>query len=216
MPHPADKQCCLAALRTALASFLVDVRLVEALAEVLHRAYEKGRVSYQEVQNMVGANAVDILMAAYEWKLLIPATSARGTQDWEDKLLRFSPGETYLMPSVVRHLVRTAEATSRWEPARALIAAFAAMGEVELDAVTVLVRRMVEQARYLQVDGRQIRGICESLGLGDKAGALIAELKASGAMSPRLGSVGAALKAKAPVYELNPCLLVSTEEFNHP
>jgi hypothetical protein len=212
MSQTADKDRRLAALRTALASFLVDVTLVEALAEVLHRACENGRVSYQEVQNVVGADPVDILMAAYEWKLLVPAASARGTLDWEDKLLRFSPGETYLMPSVVRHLVETAEATSRWEPARALTAAFAAMGEVELDSVTVLVRSMAEQARYLQVDGRQIRGICDSLGLGDKAGALIAELKASGAMSPRLGSLGAALKAKAPVYELNPCLLVSTKD----
>ena len=71
MSHLADKDRRLTALKKALAGFLGDGGLLEALAEVLHRAYENGTVSYQEVQSAVGTDAVDIIMAAYEWRLLV-------------------------------------------------------------------------------------------------------------------------------------------------
>ena len=53
---------------------------------------------------------------------------------------------------------------------------------------------------------REIREVAQELGLGEKVDPLIAELKATGVMSPRLGSLTGALKARAPIYELNPSL----------
>ena len=54
---------------------------------------------------------------------------------------------------------------------------------------------------------REIREVALQTGFGeDEVGRLIAELKATGVMSPRLGSLPEALKDRAPVYELNPLL----------
>jgi len=48
--------------------------------------------------------------------------------------------------------------------------------------------------------------------LGDRVDALIAELKGSGVMSPKLGSLAEVSRAGTPIYELNPSLFTEKGE----
>ena len=54
----------------------------------------------------------------------------------------------------------------------------------------------------------QIKKICNELGLGHRVNALIAELKGSGVMSPKLSSLAEVARTGSPIYELNPSLFV--------
>jgi len=70
-----------------------------------------------------------------------------------------------------------------------------------------LVGRLEEQARDYRVTASQIKKICSDLGLGDRVDMLIAELKGSGVMSPKLSSIAEVSREGTPIYELNPSLL---------
>ena len=48
--------------------------------------------------------------------------------------------------------------------------------------------------------------------MGDKVDALIAELKDSGIMSPKLGTLAEVTRARMPIYELNPSLFIKKKE----
>ncbi len=76
-------------------------------------------------------------------------------------------------------------------------------------------RSLVNRARGLRVTAREIREVALQTGFGEnEVGRLIAELKATGVMSPRLGSLPEALKDRAPVYEHNPLLFEEVEGDN--
>jgi len=70
------------------------------------------------------------------------------------------------------------------------------------------------QARYCRINATQIKEVCSQLGLVDRVDALIAELKASGVMSPKLGPIAEVSRAGTPIYELNPSLLIKKGEKN--
>ena len=48
--------------------------------------------------------------------------------------------------------------------------------------------------------------------MGDKVDVLIAELKGSGVISPKLGSLPEVFRAGSPLYELNPSLVIKKGE----
>ncbi|HIH96209.1 MAG TPA: hypothetical protein HA348_01745 [Thermoplasmata archaeon] len=72
-----------------------------------------------------------------------------------------------------------------------------------------LVQKLGEESKDCKVNAIQIKKICRELDLEDKVDSLIAELKGSGVMSPKLGSLIEVMKEGSPVYELNPSLFVN-------
>jgi len=179
---------------------LVGDELAASLARVLLLAYRRGEVSYDEVMEEA-SDPEELLLEAHRWRLLLPkATSS----EWNERALKVRGGEVYEMPRVVCHLIRRAVEEGRWDPEGAIAEAFREIGEERWEVVPELVRRVL--ARGLRVTAEEIRGAAEEVGLGTKVDPLIAELKATGVMSPKLGSLTEALKARAPIYELNPSL----------
>jgi len=192
-------------LEKALSKLLKHGELTSRLASVLAHASKRGSISYREVDKIVNDNAEDILLLGNEWRLLLPVRTLKSAA-WEDRLLLCEPGESYEVPNIARYLVEEATKTGRWDPERAITKIFKEMGEPAWERIPKLVERLEEQARDYRVTASQIKKICSELCLGDRIDMLIAELKASGVMSPKLGSIAEVSREGTPIYELNPSL----------
>lgn len=196
-------------LEEALSRLFGHSELTDHLAQVLARASERGRLAYREIEEISDNDAEDILLLGNEWRLLLPIRTLKSAA-WEDRLLLTEPAELYEIPNVVKYLVENARKTGRWEARDALAELFRDMGEVNWEQIPKLVIQLEEQARDYKITATQIKTVCNKLSLEDRVDTLIAELKGSGVMSPKLGSLAEVTRAGAPIYELNPSLF--TEE----
>ena len=194
-------------LEEALSGLLGHGELTNRLAQVLARASKRGRVSYREVEKMVNSDAEDVLLLGSEWGLIFPVRTLKSAA-WEDRLLVAKPEELYEVPNIVRYLAEDARKTGRWEAGRALAELFRDMGEPNWEQIPKLVEELGKQSRDYRVTASQIKTVCNELGLGDSVDALIAELKGSGVMSPKLSALAEVSRAGVPIYELNPSLFI--------
>jgi len=177
------------------------------LARVLAVACKRGRVSYDEVETLIEESADDVLLLASELRLLLPVRTFRSSA-WEDRIFQAEPGEMYEVPNVVRFLVQNARQTGQWNAANALREFFRLAGEPEWERIPTLVDRIGQRSEDRRVNAVQVKEVCDELGLGHRVDALIAELKGSGVMSPKLGSLAEVARTGSPVYELNPSVFV--------
>jgi hypothetical protein len=194
-------------LEKALSTLLEDAELAAALGLVLARASKKGSISYREVDKIVNNKAEDVLLLGSKWRLLLPVRTLKSAA-WEDRLLLCEPGEWYEIPNIVRCLVEEACWTGCWDPEYAITNLFKEMGEPAWERMPKLVERLQEQAENYRIAAVQIKKACSQLGLGDRVDMLIAELKGSGVMSPKLGSLAEVTREGTPLYELNPSLFI--------
>ena len=194
-------------LEKALSSFLSPGEVAGQLARLLAHAAKTGRVSYSEAERIAKVNAEDVLLLGIKWRLLLPVRTAKSAA-WEDRVLLTESEEMYEMPNIVRHLVENASHTGRWDAAYAIAQLFRVMGEPGWERMPKVIERVGEEAKDYRVNAIQIKQVCAELGMADRVDALIAELKGSGVMSPKLSSLAALAKARAPIYELNPSVFV--------
>lgn len=195
-------------LERALSSFLSPSEVTAQLAQVLAQAAKTGRVSYGKAARIAKANPEDVLLLGIKWRLLLPVRTLKSAA-WEDRLLLPEPGEMYEMPNVVAYLVENASNTGRWDTGCAIARLFKVMGEPDWDRMSKFIERLCEEAKDYRINALQIRQVCAELSMGDRIGALIAGLKGSGVMSPRLSSLAEVARAGATIYELNPSLFVT-------
>ncbi|RLC71091.1 MAG: hypothetical protein DRI26_05820 [Chloroflexi bacterium] len=196
-------------LKRALQTFLSHDKLIPLLARTLAQACKSGELSYDELEKMAEDDSEDLLLLGFQWKLLLPTRSAKGTLEWGDAMLLPQPGEVYKLPNVIKCLVEEATQTGQWNVDRAIVAAFKAIGEPEPEKMPKLVQRLGEESRNYVINAVQIEKICRELGLENRVNSIIAELKGSGVLSPKVGSLTEVIKEGSPLYELNPSLFVS-------
>ena len=194
-------------LEKALRKLLKHRELIRCLAPVLAHAAKKGSISYPEVDNIVDDNAEEVLLLGDEWRLLLPVRT-RKSGAWEDRLLLCEPGESYEVPNIVRCLVEEASTTGCWDPEHAIMELFKEMGEPAWEKMPKLIERLGEQAEDYRIAAVQIKKTCSELGLEDRVDTLIAALKGSGVISPKLGSLTEVIREGSPLYELNPSLFM--------
>jgi hypothetical protein len=200
-------------LEKALSGLLNQSELVSCLASVLGHASKKGSISYPEVCEIAGNHAEDVLLLGDEWRLLLPVRTLKSAA-WEDRLLLCEPGESYEVPNIVRSLVEMASTTGCWDPDHAITKLFKEMGEPSWERMSELIERLEAQAEGHRIAAIHIKRACSELGLGDGVDTLIATLKASGIMSPKLSSLADVVREGSPLYELNPSLFVGREPEN--
>ena len=193
-------------LEKALRRLLQSNELTSCLASVLAHASKRGTISYREIDKIINDNAEDILLLGNGWRLLLPVRTVKSAA-WEDRLLLCEPGESYEVPNIIRYLVEEATKTGRWDSEHAITMIFKDMDEPAWERMPKLVERLEEQAENHRIAATNIKKICNDLGLGDRVDMLIAELKGSGVMSPKLGSLAETARVGSPLYELNPSLL---------
>ena len=198
-------------LEKALSKLLERNELTGRLASVLAHASEKSIISYREVAKIANDDAEDVLLLGNEWRLLLPVRTVKSAA-WEDRLLLCEPGESYEVPNIIRYMVEEANNTGRWNPEHAITNISKEMGEPAWQRMTKLIERLGEQAENHRIAATNIKKIFSESGLGDRVDALIAELKAAGVMSPKLGSLAEVARAGSPLYELNPSLFMKQAE----
>lgn len=192
----------------ALSRFLDQNELINHLARVLAYASKTGRVYYQQIQGVTKGDLDEVLLEANQWRFLLPVRTVKSAA-WEDRLLLVKPGEVYEMPNIIKYLVQNASQTGEWQPGQALAELFKAMGDPDWERIPTLVKRMGKGAKDRRINAVQIGEICTQLGLKERLDQLIAELKASGVISPKLTPFPEVHQERAPIYELNPALFIN-------
>lgn len=201
-------------LENALSGLLRNSDLLSCLASVLDLASQKGNISYQEVNKIVDDRAEDILLLGNELRLLLPVRTAKSAA-WEDRLLLCKSGESYEVPNIIRYIVEEADNTGCWNPADAISKLFKEIGEPDWEKIPILIERLGEKSDGYRISAAKIRKICAELGLANRVDMLIAELKGSGVMSPKLGSFAEVNREGSPLYELNPSIYVKSTDATH-
>ncbi len=168
-------------------------------------ACESGTVSWEEVEEISGENAEEVLLLACEWRLLLPVRTSK-CGEWDDRVLMAKPGEVFEMPNVSRLLVKNACCTGEWDAAQSIADYFQDAGEPQWRQIPALVRRINEGCPSVGIDARQIKVACREMGFGERIDTMIAILKGAGVISPKLGSLSRVTRTQTPLYELNPSL----------
>jgi len=194
-------------LEKALSGILGTGKITRKLSQVLAYAAVKGSVSYQEIKEIIKDDPEDVLLLGEKWRLLLPVRTTKSSS-WEDRLLLLKDGEIYEIPNLIRYLVKHALDTGIWDPENTIIELFKEFEDPDWEKITGLVRSIVEKATDYKINSNQIKKICIQSGLSNRVDGLIAELKAAGIISPKLGSIPDVLGAQSPIYELNPSVII--------
>ena len=195
-------------LRRALQSFLKTGGL-DQLAAILVYASESGKITYEQIQEIIDADFEDSLLIAIQQRLLVPAGSIKGTLDWDDSVLLLRPGESYKMPNVIKCLVEDSCQSGEWKPSEAVARIFRDIGEPNWETMPAVVEELGKKAQHHILNAFDIVEVCTDFGLADRVDTMIAELKSAGVMSPKLAMVNGITRIRAPIYELNPSVITS-------
>jgi len=187
---PQLEQGSIDHLEKALHRILGDDRTTNKLSKLLAYTSVNDSVSYQEIRKIIKDDPEDVLLVADKWRLLLPVRTTKSAA-WEDRILLLQDGEIYEIPNVIRYLVKNALDTGKWDSEKA-----------------GLVKIITEKATDYTITSNQIKKICLQFGLSNKVDWLIAELKAAGIISPRLGSIPDVIGAQSPIYEINPAIII--------
>jgi len=120
------------------------------------------------------------LLIAEQNRLLLPVTSSR-SEAWKDKLLLIRRGEKYKMPNIIKILIENLYKKGKWDTSYAIAAYFKQIGEPYWESMPDFYRMI-------------------SFSIGKRIGALIAELKGAGLISPFLKLA----PGNKLLYEINP------------
>jgi len=194
-------------LEKALSGILGTGEITRKLSQVLAYAAVNGAVSYQETREIIKDDPEDVLLLAEKWRLLLAVRTTKSSA-WEDRLLLLKDGEIYEIPNLIRYLVKHALDTGIWDPENTIIELFKEFGDPDWEQIPGFVGSIVEKATDYKINSNQIKKMCLQFGLNNRVDALIAELKAAGIISPKLGSIPDVLGAKSPIYELNPSVII--------
>ncbi len=195
-------------LKELLSNFLSNEER-EILALVLYKALHKGKISYSEAKK-IDKNIEEILLIAFEWKLLVPISSIKGTLSWDDKIMSFKRDEIYRMPNISKYLIQEGLNDKQWNIKKAVLKLFRAMGEKDWNKMGDLIEALKKESDKRFINAFQIKEACKKIGLAHKIDSIIASLKGAGIISPHLSSISEiTTQAKnAPFYEINPLILL--------
>ena len=192
-------------LEKALTNFIDEPKFLAPLADILDYSCENGKISYDETLEITGESADEVLLLANRWRLLLPIRMMKSGA-WEDLLLICQSGESYTMPNIDRYLVQNARNTGAWDTTVAITSIFKKIEETNWHKIPTLIIEIGKNASNNQISGDQIIKVCIGTGMGVKVDVLIAELKATGIISPKLGPLAEIARVGSPIYELNPSL----------
>jgi hypothetical protein len=194
-------------LENALNRIVGAGNTTKKLSQILAYAAIKSVISYQQIKEIIRDDPEDVLLFADEWRMLVPCRTSKSSS-WEDRLLLLKDGERYEIPNVIRYLVTYALSTGTWDYKMGLIELFQELGDPAWEQIPSLIKRIASRATDYRVTGTQIKTICVQFGLSQRVDGLIAELKAIGFLSPKLGSITEPAKVGSPIYEINPSVVI--------
>jgi len=195
------------ALTKALKLFIPEGAV--PLAQILSGCDSTGEILYEQVEAMTnsGDDPAEVLLTAFEWRLLIPRKSQK-TMQWDDRIFIPKHGEIFECPHIIRKLISIAKRTGQWRPLDAAAMLSKEMSIGPGNSVSRLVQRIIELAQNGHIDGARIRKACVEEGVEDKVDTVISNFKSAGIISPALGYLPGIKRSRGPIYEVNPSLVV--------
>ncbi len=201
----ADHHSTTANIGKALTPLLGEEPLLPCLAAVLEKCCRQGAVRFKEIRAAAGTDAMELLLLAWDWRLLIPRRSSQ-CAEWDDRVMRFEPDEIYDIVNIVQHLVTSAARTGAWNVDQAAAELYARMGAAQYRKMPVLIRELTKLSENGLISAANIHRACTNAGLSNQTGTMIAILKGGGVISPKLMSRSPAERKGCPVYEVHPAL----------
>ena len=172
----------------------------DTLLKILYLASQKAVISYEEIEKIIGEKKIeDFLLIAEQNKLLLPLTSSR-SEAWKDKLLLIRRGEKYKMPNIIKILIENLYKKGEWDTNYAIVAYFKQIGEPYWESMPDFYRMIKQKAKNNKVSAKDIKNVARSFSIEKRTGALIAELKGAGLISPFLKLA----PGNKLLYEINP------------
>jgi hypothetical protein len=198
-------------IESALASLIGTDPLVPQLSRVLDKCRRAGGVRFREIEAIAGAEARELILLAWEFRLLIPRQTGR-CAEWDDRVMRFAAEEIYDTVHVVDYLLSSAAGSGAWNLDAACGDLYADMGDPESPKMPRLIRRVAELSENRRISAAKIHLCAREAGITNQTGAVIAILKGGGVISPKLLSVSPAEKSGNPIYEVHPVLIAEVHK----
>ena len=197
-------------LQNVLAPILKDDTRLGDICSILAMVCKNDNCQFDALSDIAGDAINDLLLELWEWKLIIPVRSSK-CSEWDSRILVAESGEVFEMPNISRVLVENAIKTGEWNSWQAILDLFKAMGEKDWKKIPNLVLELKQSCVYYTINGARIGAACVHNGLKGKTGAMIAVLKGSGIISPKLMALGQTARATSPLYEFNPSVFAELE-----
>ena len=173
----------------------------EALAVLLLRSCQSDSITYEEIK-IDPELKDDIIMLAFEERVLLPMKSRRGSA-WEDRILGFAENERYHIPRIVRFLVKNAQETGRWEIRHALEQSLEEAGETNVNGTISYLQTLIDRSPRFELEVGIMQTIGTELKLEIDMHDTLDRFVRCGIISPRTQR---SLHTGFSKYELNPCL----------
>ncbi len=199
-------------LEQALKTFLRYETFLEELTSVLAQFCENDVTVYKQIRKIAGDNLTEMLLELWNWKLIIPIRSSK-CGEWDSRILLAEPGESYEMPNISRVLVKNAQLSGVWDSRQAIVDLFKVMSEPEWKKMPDLVLEIKQGCIHNTISGARVGIACARKGLKNKTGTMIAVLKGSGIISPKLMAFAEVARSSSPVYEFNPSVYAELDTF---
>jgi len=194
-------------LAKALKQFLnIEDEELYLLSNVLSLAASKERVSFSEIENLAGNKVEELVLGAFQWRLLIPTNPLKPTLSWEDVCFLLMEDESYVMPNIIRSLVKIALKSGKWDTVNAIQNMFKEINDENWKLMPEVIRKIVYDAKGGNITATQIKEILKRFSLEEKTNYYILILKGCGIISPHIRAVRELIKigGGTPMYEVNP------------
>ncbi|NQT73692.1 MAG: hypothetical protein HQ553_13130 [Chloroflexi bacterium] len=171
------------------------------LARLFSSSCQADSITYEEL-DLDAEVKDDIILLAYEERVLLPMKSRRGSA-WEDRILAFTEDERYHLPRVVRFLIEDARKSSQWNIDLAIGKALGEAGENNVNNMVDYLNRVKKLSSKYEVEVGVMQVICNELNLNIDMHDTLDRFVRCGIMSPRTQR---SLHTGISIYEMNPCL----------
>jgi hypothetical protein len=201
------KEGVITNLTKALSGFIKENEFAEPLARGMLLFLEDETVALDRLRAIFGSDYEDILLLAFDWKLIIPLIPSK-TCAWEDLAVSGINAPLYTMPKAVLYVLKEAMNKGIWDVDMGLKIMFETLDiSVTPDKMVELVEELFNREKFMCVSARDIDIACRTVGLPGFADQVIAIFKGVGIISPKLSYLGKLKPALGPLYDVNPSLV---------
>jgi hypothetical protein len=161
----------------------------------------------KELAEILDQDTDDILLTAFSWRLLIPAPRVRSSMAWEDAEPALNPFSVWKQPAIIRNLVQAGRSSGRWQPEYILPLASTSLPR-DAEAMAVFMDCVQQYAKGYVLSANLLRAALHEAGISADLERVIIDLKAAGAISPKLSSLLDTACHRSPLYEVNPAVFI--------
>ncbi|MFO8010078.1 MAG: hypothetical protein R6U89_04600 [Dehalococcoidia bacterium] len=171
------------------------------IAVILSCCVRDDGIRYNDI-GIVPEQKDEIILLAYEERLLLPVKSIRGSA-WEDRILNFAENERYHLPRVVKLLALRAEESGLWDCDYAIREALKEAGNQDVEQTVSFLNTVIKMAKNNRMKVSEMQVLQTDLGIDLDMHDTLDHFVRCGIMSP---VTQRSLHAGSPMYELNPCM----------